>query len=108
VGRKRGLEMILTGERISAGEAEKIGLINRAVPAAALEAETLALARKVASKSPAIVRLGLRAFYDTQDMDFEKSLPYLEAQLLAVLATEDSREGLLAFLEKRTPRWQGK
>ena len=108
VGRKKGLEMILTGDRIDAREAERIGLINKAVPPEKLESETLALARKLAQKSPAIVRMGLRAFYETQDMELDKALPYLEAQLLAVLATEDAREGLLAFIEKRAPKWKGR
>ena len=108
IGRKKGLELITTGDRIDAREAERIGLINRAVPAEQLGEQTLALARKLAGKSPVVLRLGLQAFYDTQDMDLEKALPYLETQLIAVLATEDSREGLTAFIEKRAPVWKGR
>ena len=50
--------------------------------------------------------MGLQAFYETQDMELERALPYLQAQLLAVLATEDAREGLTAFFEKREPQWK--
>jgi enoyl-CoA hydratase/carnithine racemase len=107
VARKRGLELIMTGDRISATEAEKIGLITRAVPADRLLAEVDALAQKLAEKSPRILELGLRAFYDTQDMDLEPALAYLQTQLVAVLGTNDAREGLTAFLEKRKPSWTG-
>jgi enoyl-CoA hydratase/carnithine racemase len=108
VSRKAAMELILTGDRIDARAAERIGLINRAVPAGDLEHVTLELARKLAKKSPMVMKMGLSAFYETQDMDLERALPYLQAQLLAVLATEDAREGLTAFFEKREPQWKGR
>jgi enoyl-CoA hydratase/carnithine racemase len=108
VPRKRGLELIMTGDKISAAEAERIGLITRAVPHAELEAAVDALAQKLASKSPAILKLGLEAFYRVQDMELEPALLHLQQQLVAVLATEDAREGLTAFLEKRAPNWKGR
>jgi enoyl-CoA hydratase/carnithine racemase len=108
VPRKRGLELIATGEKISAAEAEKIGLITRAVPAARLEDEVAALAEKLAAKSPIVMKLGMEAFYATQDLELEPALRHLERQLVAVLGTEDAKEGLSAFLQKRTPVWTGK
>ena len=108
VNRKRGLELLLTGDRISAAEAEKIGLITRAVPKDKLEAEVDALVEKLAGKSPLVVKMGLAAFHQVQDMELEPSLRYLEGQLGAVLGTDDAREGLTAFLEKRAPEWKGR
>ncbi|HZS36809.1 MAG TPA: enoyl-CoA hydratase-related protein [Polyangia bacterium] len=108
VPRKRGLELVMTGDKISAGEAASMGLITRAVPREKLEAEVDALAQKLASKSPAVMRLGLEAFYRVQDLELEPALRHLEQQLVAVLSTEDAREGLTAFLEKRAPSWKGR
>jgi enoyl-CoA hydratase/carnithine racemase len=108
IGRKRTLELMMTGERIDAAEAERIGLINRAVPAAELEDAAIALATRLASRSPSAMRLGLRAFYATQDMPLRPALEALEKQLAAVLATEDAHEGLTAFFEKRAPVWKGR
>ncbi|MFN7950463.1 MAG: enoyl-CoA hydratase-related protein [bacterium] len=108
VPRKRGLELVLLGERIDAREAERIGLITRAVPAAELDTAVDALAAKLKAKSPAILRLGLEAFYAQQDMALEEALPYLEQMLGRCFETEDFREGVAAFLEKRPPRWKGK
>jgi enoyl-CoA hydratase/carnithine racemase len=108
VPRKRGLEMIMTGDRLSAAQAAEMGLITRAVPRERLEAEVDALCEKLAQKSPAVMKLGLEAFHKSQDMELEPALRHLEGQLMAVLATEDAREGLMAFLEKRPPVWKGR
>jgi len=108
VPRKRGLELIMTGDKISAQKAAEMGLITRAVPRDKLEAEVDALAEKLASKSPVVMRMGLEAFYRVQDMELEPALQHLQSQLVAVLGTEDAREGLMAFLEKRTPQWKGR
>ena len=108
IGRKKTLELMLTGKRISAAEAVAIGLINRAVPPDQLEDETMALARSIAGHSPATMALGLRAFYDTQDMELETGLRHLEGELGKVLALEDAAEGILAFLQKRAPKWKGR
>jgi enoyl-CoA hydratase/carnithine racemase len=108
IGRKKTLELMLTGRKIDAAEALACGLVNRVVPAAELEAETMALATSIAEKSPAAVALGLRAFYRSADMELEPGLRYLEGQLGRVLALEDAAEGIAAFLQKRKPVWKGK
>lgn len=108
IGRKKTLELMLTGKRISAAEAAEIGLVNRVVPADELETQTMALASEIADRSPAAIALGLRAFYATQDMDLEPGLRHLQGQLGRVLSLEDAREGIMAFLQKRKPVWKGK
>ncbi|HVK77601.1 MAG TPA: enoyl-CoA hydratase/isomerase family protein [Kofleriaceae bacterium] len=108
IGRKRTLEMMLTGRRLSAAEALDAGLVNKVVPAAELEAATAALTAELAAKSPAAVALGLRAFYRSQDMEFESGLRYLQGELGRVLALEDAAEGIAAFLQKRPPVWKGR
>jgi enoyl-CoA hydratase/carnithine racemase len=108
VGRKRALEMMLTGAKMTAAEALAAGLVNRVVPAAELEGQTLKLASQIAAQSPAAIALGLKAFYRSQDMEFEPQLRYLQAELARVLALEDAAEGIQAFLSKRPPVWKGK
>jgi enoyl-CoA hydratase/carnithine racemase len=108
MGRKSGMRLVLFGEKISAGEAARLGLITEAVPAMELEARTQELVENLIKKSPAVLRLGLEAFYAAQDMAFEPSLDYLEERLAAVLSTEDAHEGLRAFLEKRAPIFHGR
>ena len=107
VGRKKILEMMLTGAKLTAAEALDCGLVNRVVPSLVLHQTTMELASKIASRSPAAMALGLRAFYDSQDMDFEPQLRYLERELGRVLALADAAEGIRAFLQKRPPVWQG-
>ena len=108
VGRKKGMELLLTGERISAADAERLGLINYAVPAAELDARVDALAARVAAMSPAVVRLGRDAFYAMSDMPFDQALEYLQTMLTVNLGTDDAAEGVRAFLEKRDPVWKGR
>jgi enoyl-CoA hydratase/carnithine racemase len=108
VPRKRGLELIMTGDKISAAQAAEMGLITRAVPRDRLQAEVDALVDKLAGKSPLVMRMGLEAFYRVQDLELEPALQYLQGQLVAVLGTDDAREGLMAFLEKRSPNWTGR
>jgi enoyl-CoA hydratase/carnithine racemase len=108
VGRKKGMELLLTGDRISAAEAERLGLINYAVPAAELDAKVDELAGKIAAMSPAIVKLGRDAFYAMSDMGFDQALEYLQTMLTVNLGSEDAIEGVRAFLEKREPVWKGR
>jgi enoyl-CoA hydratase/carnithine racemase len=108
VPRRRLLEMMLFGEKLGADEAVRLGLVNRAVPPAELDASVKHVTDSIASKSPITVRLGLRAFAAQDDLDLEAALPLLRARLAECLSTDDAREGLMAFLEKRPPRWTGK
>lgn len=108
IGRKRTLEMMLTGRRLDAAEALAAGLVNQVVAAAELEAVTMKLAGELADRSPAALALGLRAFYTAQDLAYEPALKHLEGELGRVLALEDAREGITAFLQKRKPVWKGR
>ena len=108
VGRKKGMELMLTGDRIDAREAERLGLVNHVVPAAELDAKVDELARKIGAMSPAVVRLGRDAFYTMSDMTFDQALDYLQGMLTLNLGTEDAIEGVRAFLEKREPQWKGR
>jgi enoyl-CoA hydratase len=108
VPRKKTNELLLLGERISAEEAERIGIVNRVVPAAEFDDAVAAWADKLASKSPVIMRLGKDAMFRQMDMDFADALEYLHAQLTIAVSTEDIVEGVTAFFEKREPRWKGR
>jgi enoyl-CoA hydratase len=108
VPRKKVNEMLLLGERLSAEEAVQWGLINRAVPADQFDAAVDDWARKLASKSPVVMRLGHDAIYRQQDMNFGDALEYLRSQLSMALSTEDILEGVQAFFEKRDPKWKGR
>jgi enoyl-CoA hydratase/carnithine racemase len=105
--RRRLLQMMLLGEKLSAEEALAVGLVNRVVPPGELDAATNELVTKLASQSPTALRLGLRAFAEQDDMDLAAALPLLRGKLGEILGTDDAREGLLAFFEKRAPRWSG-
>jgi enoyl-CoA hydratase/carnithine racemase len=108
VGRKRGMLMILSGETMSAREALEIGLVSRVVPRADLERDTDALARRLASFSPTAIALAKEAAATIQDMDYGKSLRYLRELITLVALSDDAKEGIAAFFEKRPPRWQGR
>lgn len=109
VGRMKALELTLTGERIDAKEAERIGLVNRAVPANRLEEEVNKLVGKLKEKSPIVLKLTRRALYRGLDMELKKALVNVnDAYLGLLMHTEDAVEGLTAFLEKRKPKWKGK
>jgi len=108
VGRKKGMELLLTGRRIDAREAERLGLVNYAVPAEELDAVVDDLTGRIAAMSPAVVRLGRDAFYTMADLEFERALDYLQAMLTVNLGAEDAVEGVKAFLEKRDPVWKGR
>ncbi|MFW6053578.1 MAG: enoyl-CoA hydratase/isomerase family protein [Persicimonas sp.] len=108
LGRKKSMELMLTGKRVDADEAERLGIINYAVEADQLDAKVNELAERIAGFSPAILKLGRRAFYKTQDMDFEGALRMLHNELTINTLTEDAAEGIMAFIAKRDPEWKGK
>jgi enoyl-CoA hydratase len=107
--RKVVLEMMLLGDRWTATQMKEVGLVSRvAGNLAALDELTAELAAKLAAKSPAILRLGRDAFYRMEDMSFDEALAYLHSQLTLVTLSEDSQEGVAAFLEKREPDFKGR
>ena len=108
LGRKRAMEMFMTGARVDAATALDWGFVNRVVPAAEVRERAHAWAAELAGWSQLIMRLGRDAFYATELLDFETALRYLNAQLTVVAMTEDSREGAAAFLEKRPPQFRGR
>ncbi|MFN2460188.1 MAG: enoyl-CoA hydratase [Candidatus Velthaea sp.] len=105
IGRKRAMEMLLTGEFIDAATAADWGLINRVVPAPELTAATDALARKVADASAYVVGLGKAAFYAQIDLDQSKAYAYAKEVMSMNALDRDAQEGMSAFLERRTPKW---
>lgn len=107
VPRRKLLSMMLFGERMKAEEAARLGLLDRAVPATELDSAIDEIAAKLLSKSPLAIRLGLEAFAAQDDLDLATALPMLRDRLGEILATNDAREGLMAFFEKRSPKWTG-
>ncbi len=105
VGRKAAMEMLLTGEMLDAHRAAALGLINHAVPEAALDDTVRALAQKIASKSPVTVGLGKPAFYAQAEMPLADAYAYAAAVMLRNMQERDAHEGIDAFLEKRAPVW---
>jgi len=108
VTRKHAMEMLLTGDFISAERAYEIGLINRVVPEEELDDSTLELALKIASKSPLTLKIGKKAFYEQLDMDLKSAYEYCSKVMVENMMARDAEEGIDAFLEKRNPVWHGK
>src|SRR5437899_9404066 len=106
--RKAAMELMLTGKRIDAAEATRLGLINRHVPAERLDSEVDTLADELAKKNPIGMKLGLEAFYKMQDMSFPSAIAYLQDQLALLSLSDDVKEGVTAFFEKREPRFTGR
>ena len=108
VPRKKAAELLLLGERIDAHEAERLGIVNRVVAPERFEAAVADWAARLAAKSPVLMRLGKDAMFRAQDMALAEALEFLRAQLTIAFSTEDIREGVQAFFDKREPVWKGR
>lgn len=107
VGRKQAMEMLLTGEAVTAEEAKSIGLVNRVVPPETLETATAELASEIAAKSPFTLAVGKEAFYRQIEMGLEEAYAYTSEVMTRNMLSRDAEEGVDAFLEKRPPAWRG-
>ena len=102
---KVALELMLTARRVNAAEAKELGFVNQVVPAVALDEAVDRVAQRIAAQSPEAIRLGRTAFYSTLGASTEQALALLQATLSVATATDDAREGVSAFAEKRSPVW---
>ncbi len=107
VGRKAAMEMLLTGDMIDARRARELGLINRVVPDAELDAAVAALARQIAGKSPFTLAIGKQAFYRQAELDLAAAYALTSEVMTRNMLARDAEEGIDAFLEKRAPVWSG-
>ncbi|MDI7260889.1 MAG: enoyl-CoA hydratase-related protein [Thermodesulfobacteriota bacterium] len=108
LGKKKTLEILLSGDMIDAKEAERLGLVNKVVPAENLEEETFAFAKKLINKSPIAIQMGKEFYYQMIDMPFRQRFALNSEVMARLCTTEDALEGVNAFIEKRQPVWKGK
>ena len=108
LGKARAMELILTGDYLSAHEAHARGLVNRVAPPELYLEEAQKLARRIAAQPPVAVRLAKDAVFKAQDLSIEEGLDYERRVFYLLFATEDQKEGMAAFVEKRPPTWKGR
>ena len=108
ISRKKIMEMLLTGEKLSAHEAVQFGLINKCVPLERLHVDTLNLAKLIASKPTSTVKIGKEAFYKQVEMSLGDAYNYTSEVMAINMMEIDAHEGISAFLDKRTPSWNDK
>ena len=106
VGRKKALELLLYGELIKADEARQLGLINRVVAKDELETEAMVWAEELAKKSPIAVQIAKKAFYSSEDMDYFRQFDLMNEAFARLCSSDDAKEGVQAFFEKRNPVWK--
>lgn len=107
VSRKAAMEMLLLGEMVTAADAMALGLINRVVPDADVNAAAMAIAEKIASKSPLTLAIGKKAFYEQVEMPLAQAYDYAANVMVENMLASDAEEGIGAFIEKRAPVWTG-
>jgi enoyl-CoA hydratase/carnithine racemase len=108
VGRKHAMEMLITGDTISADDAYRIGLVNRVVEPGMARQYALQLAQKISAKSPAVIKLGKEAFYRQLEMGIADAYAYASEVMVQNMMARDAAEGISAFLEKRPPNWHNR
>ncbi len=108
IGRKKALELLLYGDLVKAQDALALGLINRIVPEEDLESEARTWAETLAKKSPVAVQIAKKAFYAAEDMNYDKQFEYMNEAFARLCTTDDAKEGVSAFFEKRNPEWKGR
>jgi len=108
VGRKKALELLFYGNLIKADEALSLGLVNKIVPKQDLDEKALQWATELAKKSPVALQIAKTAFYHSEDMSYEAQFAYMNEVFARLCTTDDAKEGVNAFFEKRPPVWQGK
>jgi enoyl-CoA hydratase/carnithine racemase len=108
IPRKHAMEMLLTGDPISATTARDLGLINRVVPAGNERDEAIALAERIARKSAYTIKIGKAAFYRQSEMSLTDAYRYAAEVMTENMMARDAEEGIGAFIEKREPKWQDK
>jgi enoyl-CoA hydratase/carnithine racemase len=106
VARKHAMEMLLTGDMISAADAARLGLVNQVVTPGQERAAALALARKIAAKSSHVVKIGKEAFYRQADMPLADAYRYTAEVMAENMMARDAEEGICAFIDKRAPTWE--
>jgi enoyl-CoA hydratase len=108
VGARKAYSLALFGHKIDAREAQQLGLVTKTVPAGEFETELSRMTRRIASLSPVVVQMGKRAFQQCLDMEFSKATYFMGRLMALNSASEDAKEGISAFLEKRKPAWVGR